>query len=147
MVADGIEREITIAAPRERVWEVLTRAEFLGAWFGAGAPARLDRLPGGPGDPGAAGDPGEPSALIERMEPPAVLVLRRSRPQHAAGGEYPAGPALVTFTLTTEPGNHTRLRLVESGPALRTRVIRTGTGWTRRLTEFACHTERLAHRR
>ncbi|MFF2655996.1 hypothetical protein ACFVUH_01385 [Kitasatospora sp. NPDC058032] len=126
MVADGIEREITIAAPRERVWEVLTQAEFLSTWFGTG-------------DPGAQPTP------IERLDPPAVLALRRHR--HAATSGDPADlTTLVTFTLTTEPGNHTRLRLVESGPALRTRTNRTGTGWTRRLTEFACHTERLPHR-
>ncbi|MER6360812.1 hypothetical protein [Kitasatospora sp. NPDC001527] len=123
MVADSIEREITIAAPRGRVWEVLTRAEFLDLWIGTVTPA-----------------------LIEQLEPPTVLAVRR-----------PRGSGLVTFTLSTEPGDHTRLRMVESdltppGSPRKAQAPthaggRTGTGWTRRLTEFACHTERLTLRR
>ncbi|MFE7558722.1 hypothetical protein [Kitasatospora sp. NPDC057500] len=127
MVADSIEREITIAAPRERVWEVLTRAESLSTWFGAGTPAR-----------------------IEQSDPPTVLALRR--PPGAAGEEATGGGStLVTVTLTTEPGDHTRLRVAESGfasptsprEAARSRFEQNRTDWTRRLTEFACHTERL----
>ncbi|MFF7453844.1 hypothetical protein [Kitasatospora sp. NPDC008115] len=127
MVADSIEREITIAAPRERVWEVLTRAESLGTWFGTGTPAR-----------------------IEQSDPPTVLTFRR--PQDAAGEEAAEGGSiLVTITLTTEPGDHTRLRVRESGfaslasprEAVRSHVEQNRTDWTRKLTEFACHTERL----
>jgi uncharacterized protein YndB with AHSA1/START domain len=47
MVADSIEREIVITAPADRVWDVLTQAEFLGAWFGSGGPAEVDLRPGG----------------------------------------------------------------------------------------------------
>jgi len=43
---DRIEREIVIAAPVDRVWEVLTRAEHLGSWF-ADAGAEIDLRPGG----------------------------------------------------------------------------------------------------
>ncbi|MFF2349543.1 SRPBCC domain-containing protein [Kitasatospora sp. NPDC058115] len=144
MVADSIQREITIAAPRERVWEELTRPEFLGAWLG-----------------GAHGP-------VERVEPPAVLAFRRP---WGDGGRSPADGApapaavtsaltsaattLVTLTLTTEPGDHTRLRMTESGftapgfpgKAARAGTDRSGTGWTRRLTDLACHTERLTLRR
>ncbi|MFB7471940.1 SRPBCC domain-containing protein [Kitasatospora sp. NPDC056184] len=153
MVADSIEREITIAAPRERVWEVLTQAEFLGIWFGTGAPAQIDLRPGGRMllDHGVHG---ALAARIERVDPPAVFAFRWS--QGAAGEEPGAGNAtLVTFTLATEPGDHTRLRMVESGFAsltlphetVRTRSRQNGTGWTRKLTDLACHTERLTLRR
>ena len=40
---DRIEREITIAAPIERVWAVITEPEHVGKWFGQGPPARIDR--------------------------------------------------------------------------------------------------------
>ncbi|MER7703520.1 SRPBCC domain-containing protein [Kitasatospora sp. NPDC097605] len=153
MVADSIEREITIAAPRARVWEVLTQPEFLGSWFGTGAPALIDPRPGGRIllDHGAHGPL---LALIERLDPPAVFAFRWSQ---GPAGEDPADgtSTLVTFTLSTEPGDHTRLRMVENGfaslafprEAVRTRFDRNGTGWTRKLTELACHTERLTLRR
>ncbi|MFE6865667.1 SRPBCC domain-containing protein [Kitasatospora sp. NPDC057692] len=158
MVADSIEREITIAAPREQVWEVLTQAEFLGVWFGTGTPVRIDLRPGGR-MPLDHDDRGTPAARIERVEPPAVLALRR--PQGGTGAEPGEGSAtlvtftLVTFTLATEPGGHTRLRMTESGFAslahphatVRTHSRPNGTGWTRKLTDFACHTERLTLRR
>jgi len=52
---DRIEREITIAAPVERVWAVLTEPEHVGQWFGLRA--RNPAAPGGerlhePGDTG-----------------------------------------------------------------------------------------------
>ena len=38
MPTDTIEREIVIAAPVERVWEIVTEPEHMGRWFGdAGA--------------------------------------------------------------------------------------------------------------
>ncbi|MFF8771007.1 hypothetical protein [Kitasatospora sp. NPDC015120] len=132
MVADSIQREITIAAPRERVWEELTRPEFLAAWLG-----------------GTQGP-------VERVEPPAVLAFRRPWGDGAAtpAGPAPAASTLVVLTLTTEPGDHTRLRMTESGfaapgfpgEAARAGTGRSGTGWTRRLTDLACHTERLTPR-
>ncbi|MFC5663408.1 SRPBCC domain-containing protein [Kitasatospora misakiensis] len=162
MVADGIAREITIAAPRERVWEVLTQPEFLGTWFGTGTPAQIDLRPGGHitaddgthGVAGAAGVAGTLPALIEQVEPPTLLAFRWSQD---ATGEHPteANATLITFTLATEPGNHTRLTVLESGFAAlalppdeaRTRLDQNGTGWTRKLTELACYTERLMIRK
>ena len=43
---DSIVRETVVAAPVERVWEVLTRAEYVGRWFGADS-AEIDLRPGG----------------------------------------------------------------------------------------------------
>ncbi|WP_327682683.1 SRPBCC domain-containing protein [Kitasatospora sp. NBC_00458] len=156
MVTGSIQREIVIAAPRERVWEVLTQAEFLGAWFGADGPAEIDLRPGGRMSLGhGAHAHGGPPARIETVERPGRFSFRWSRrtaeTEPAGGGE-----TLVEFTLTREPGDHTRLRMTESGltapvatppGATRTRLTRNGTGWTWKLTELACHTERLAARR
>ena len=44
---DRIERDVLIAAPVERVWELITSAEHLGRWFGD-AGAEIDLRPGGP---------------------------------------------------------------------------------------------------
>ena len=46
MTPDRIEREILIAAPVERVWEVLTEPEHIAVWFGPGTPS-VDLRPGG----------------------------------------------------------------------------------------------------
>jgi len=46
MPADEISRETRIAAPRQRVWDVVTRAEHVARWFGD-AGAEIDLRPGG----------------------------------------------------------------------------------------------------
>src|SRR5688572_2606278 len=46
MVPDRIEREISIDAPVDRVWDVITQAEHIGRWFGD-AGAQIDLRPGG----------------------------------------------------------------------------------------------------
>ena len=45
VVEDRIEREVVIAAPPERVWEIITQAEHVGTWFGDSA--EIDLRPGG----------------------------------------------------------------------------------------------------
>ncbi|MFB6894140.1 polyketide cyclase [Kitasatospora sp. NPDC056327] len=143
MVADRIEREITIAAPPERVREALAGAEFPGAWLDTeGTDGSTDAV--------AAG-----GAETAHAEPPAVLAFRRPHRQHPQASDAGGGTTLVTFTLTAEPGNHTRLRVVESGFAaltlppetLRAGFERQGHDWTHRLTLFAVRTERLVLRR
>ena len=47
MKPDRIEREIVIAAPIDRVWQVVTAPEHVGVWFGQGQPAKIDLRPGG----------------------------------------------------------------------------------------------------
>ena len=44
-IPDRIERTIDLAQPPQRVWEALTSAEGLGAWFGHRA--TVDLRPGG----------------------------------------------------------------------------------------------------
>jgi hypothetical protein len=72
---ERFQREIAIAAPPERVWEVLTQAEHLGAWFG---------------DAGAAPRP-------EWLRPSPCSPARRSRSQSRCGqGASPSGRAAPT---------------------------------------------------
>ena len=112
MTQDRIEKEISIAAPVERVWAVLTEPEHVGAWFGQGTPAEIDLRPGGI----MVADHGEHGtfpARIEKIDPPHYLSYR-----WATG--YPGqettddNSTLVEFTLAPD-GTGTRLRLTESG--------------------------------
>jgi uncharacterized protein YndB with AHSA1/START domain len=111
-VSDRIEREITIEAPVERVWAVLTEPASVGTWFGGGAPAEIDLRPGGIMVLDH-GDHGTFLTTIVKVEPPRLISY-----WWASG--YPGVVAskdnatLVEFTL--EPaGAGTLLRLVESG--------------------------------
>jgi uncharacterized protein YndB with AHSA1/START domain len=45
-VPDSIRRELTLAAPRDRVWRALTDVEQLVRWFPTSS-AELDLRPGG----------------------------------------------------------------------------------------------------
>ena len=112
MSADRIEREITISAPIERVWEVLTEPVHVGTWFGTGAPAEIELKPGGVMvlDHGVHGTY---PTLILNVDPPRALSYRWA-------SAYPgvlateANSTLVEFTLeATSDG--TLLRVVESG--------------------------------
>ncbi len=112
MSPDRIEREITIAAPVERLWAVLTEPEHVGQWFGQGKPTQMDLRPGGIMllD---HGDAGTYPARIEKVEPPRYFAYRwaSAYPGEAATDD---NSTLVEFTLIPE-GAGTRLRLAESG--------------------------------
>src|SRR5918999_2712414 len=72
---DRIEREVTIDAPPERVWELVTGAEHLGRWFGD-AGAEEDLRPGGE----LAlhwSEYGTSKGRIEAGEAPRVVAVRR----------------------------------------------------------------------
>ena len=114
MTQDSIEREVTIEAPVERVWSVITEAEHLGRWFGD-AGAEIDLRPGG--ELTMRWESGDTArARVETVEPPRRFAYRWFHYSHADdGGEHtPANSTLVEFTLTPE-GAATRLRVVESG--------------------------------
>ena len=146
MTPDRIEREILVAAPVERVWEVLTKPEHIAVWFGPGTPS-VDLRPGGylVLD---HGDYGPFPTRIEKVDPPSYLAYR-----WASG--HPGEPAtdtnstLVEFTLVAEGGS-TRLTVTESGFA--TLVIPVGReanasyeshtqGWTEVVQALARHAE------
>jgi uncharacterized protein YndB with AHSA1/START domain len=113
MTPDKIEREITIAAPVERVWSVLTEAEHINGWF-ADAGAEIDLRPGGAlvmrwEEYGMA------RARVEAVEPPSRFAYRWTAHHAKPGAEpEPGNSTLVEFTLEPE-GDATRLRVVETG--------------------------------
>jgi uncharacterized protein YndB with AHSA1/START domain len=112
MSTDRIEREIKIAAPVDRVWDVLTNPAHVGVWFGRGEPADIDLRPGGH----MKLDHGEHGSYV-------TVIVTVDRPRTFAyrwASAYPGAIAteenstLVEFTL--EPaGDGTLLRVVESG--------------------------------
>jgi uncharacterized protein YndB with AHSA1/START domain len=99
---DTIEREILIAAPIERVWDVVTRPEHIGRWFG---------------DAGAEQDGDVIRVRWEDNE--AELRIVRSDAPHAFAWRWDTnikgiGDTLVEFTLSSE-GDGTRVHVLESG--------------------------------
>jgi len=113
MVPERIEREVLIEAPLEVVWAVVTEPEHVGGWFGDSA--EIDLRPGG--DAVLSWEKhGSALARVEKVEPPYTFSFRWARPMGAEPSE--GNSTLVEFNLSAE-GEHTRLRVVESGfPAL-----------------------------
>ena len=115
MVEDSIVRETVVAAPVQRVWEVLTQAEYVGRWFGADK-AELDLRPGGSFVMTWA-EHGVGLARVERVEEPTPSRpgLLSFRWALEPGVEpKPGEETLVEFTLA-EKGDGTLLKVVESG--------------------------------
>ena len=112
---DSIVRETVVAAPVQRVWEVLTQAEYVGRWFGADK-AELDLRPGG-SFVMTWTEHGVGLARVERVEEPTPSSpgLFSFRWAVEPGLEpKPGEETLVEFTLA-EKGDGTLLRVVESG--------------------------------
>ena len=103
-----IEREIEIDAPIDVVWRTITEPDQITRWFAD--KVELEVKPGALGYMGF-GEQGGP-VLVETVEPPTRFSFRWNHP----AGEQPAAgnSLLVEFTLVGE-GDHTRLRVVESG--------------------------------
>jgi uncharacterized protein YndB with AHSA1/START domain len=105
---DRIERTVQIAHPPARVWDALTTAEGLGAWFGD--EATLDLRPGGLGR--MTWTSGESTDLrVERVEKPKVFGFTWQ--VFGVPGDDPRR-TYVEFTLVAN-GTGTRLTVVESG--------------------------------
>jgi len=103
-----IEREILIDAPVEVVWRTITEPDQISLWFAD--TVQLEVRPGARGYMGFGGQGGP--VIVETVEPPTRFSFRWNDP---AGEEPAAGNSLlVEFTLVGE-GEHTRLRVVESG--------------------------------
>jgi uncharacterized protein YndB with AHSA1/START domain len=112
MNTNSIEREVSIEAPIERVWEALTAADSIGTWFGIGVPATIDLRVGGIMVINH-GDHGIFNTLIVEVDPPHAFSYRWASafPDEVATKE---NSTLVEFTLRSS-GDGTVLRLVESG--------------------------------
>jgi uncharacterized protein YndB with AHSA1/START domain len=112
MTSDRIEREISIAAPPERVWAVLTEPEHVGVWFGQGEPTQVDLRPGGI----MVLDHGEYGVFptrVEKVDPPHYFAYRWAS-GHPGEVATDTNSTLVEFTLAPE-GSGTRLTVAESG--------------------------------
>ena len=140
MTPDRIERETLIAAPVERVWELVTAPEHVGTWFGD-AGAEIDLRPGG-----AMAlrweEHGTVRARVERVEAPRVFAYRwasRMEAEPAAGAS-----TLVEFFLEPD-ARGTLLRVVESGFAAldvpadeqERKAKGNGDGWDHELRDLA----------
>ena len=100
---DSIEREIVIAAPPERVYEIVTRPEHMGAWFGdAGAEREGDTIRM------RWAEHGEAELRVVKEQPPHTFAYRWD------ANDPGIGDTLVEFTLTAEESG-TRVTVVESG--------------------------------
>jgi len=113
---DRIEKQITLDAPRSRVWRALTEVKEFNAWFGVSLAT--------PFAPGAEVS-GQinirnyehvtMTIWIETMEPPRFFSFRWHPYAIERGVDYSAEPTtLVSFTLE-DVGAGTRLTIVESG--------------------------------
>jgi uncharacterized protein YndB with AHSA1/START domain len=103
---DRIEREIAIAAPIERVWQIVTEGDWL-------SPAKVDLRPGGLiiFDHGPHGD--LPARIVE-VDEPKLFSFRWTG--HGRPDEEPVegNSTLVVFRLAPDGGS-TLLRVTESG--------------------------------
>jgi uncharacterized protein YndB with AHSA1/START domain len=137
---DSIERTILIAAPIERVWNIVTTPEHMGRWFGdAGAERDGDVIRM------RFQEHGEAVLRVVRNDAPTAFAYRWDA--NVAG----IGDTLVEFTLATE-GDRTRVTVVESGwTALRTSPdeqarLREGNvrGWAHELGDLERYAQNVA---
>jgi uncharacterized protein YndB with AHSA1/START domain len=130
-MTDVIERELHVAAPIERVWQVITDPAYVAQWFGS--TAEIDLRPGGDAVFGWT-DHGNAPARVERVEPPHVFSFRWMR-EHDVPFDSAGYSTLVEFTLAPD-GAGTRLRLVESGLTRPGHQADNSAGWDAELAEL-----------
>jgi uncharacterized protein YndB with AHSA1/START domain len=141
---DRIEREVLIAAPVERVWQLITTSEHVGRWFGD-AGAEIDLRPGGALTL-TWREHGTFHGRVEAVEPPHRFAFRWLATIGSQADPTPANSTLTEFTLASE-GEATRVAVVESGfdaldgdPAERTALLASHTrGWLDELDELATY--------
>jgi len=103
-----IEREIVIDAPVDIVWRTITEPDQISLWFAD--KVELEAEPGADGYLGF-GEQGGP-IVVETVDPPTRFSFRWNHP--ASEAPRAGNSLLVEFILAAE-GEHTRLRVVESG--------------------------------
>lgn len=114
---ERVERRVVVPAPAYAVWQALTEAEHLSAWFGGAV--ELDAFPGGQIAVTQGGR--RRRGIIVDLEPGRRLAVRWLPAHHPVGFVWepdPTPPGVsgeVTFTL--EPaGGGTALTVVETAP-------------------------------
>ena len=142
--SDRIEREILIAAPVERVWELITSAEHLGRWLGD-AGAEIELRPGGPMSLSWR-EHGTVHGRVEAVAPPHRFAYRWVLTGEPDAEPTPANSTLTEFTLAAD-GDRTRVAVIESGfdaldvdAAERAALLASHTpGWAAELDDLATH--------
>ena len=142
--SNRIESEILIAAPVERVWELITSAEHLGRWFGD-AGAEIELRPGGPMSLSWR-DQGTVHGRVEAVAPPHRFSYRWLLAGDSDAEPTPANSTLTEFTLAAD-GDGTRVVVIESGfdaldvdAAERAALLASHTtGWAAELDDLAAH--------
>ncbi|MBV9412061.1 MAG: SRPBCC domain-containing protein [Acidimicrobiia bacterium] len=135
---DRIERTVTLTRPPSEVWQALTTADGLSAWFGDRA--TIDLRPGGAATMTFAGGT-TVDMRVERVEEPTVFAYTWRLPNLP---DDDPRRTYVEFTLEPHPDG-TLLRVVETGFAQLPVDTRRGTyeshsdGWSRELAELAEH--------
>lgn len=143
---DRIEKEVRIAAPVERVWELITSARHLGRWFGD-AGAEIDLRAGGTLTVHWSGY--TLRGRIEAVEVPRRFSYRWLHAEDPEAEPTPANSTLVEFAIEAE-GDGTRVAVVESGfdslehgAAERAALLTSHTtGWRWELGELASYTQK-----
>lgn len=150
MSTDQIEREVTIEAPVERVWALITEPEHVGTWFGD-AGAEIDLRPGGDIE-FRWHEHGNSLGTVVAVEPTRRFAYRWVS-LGSAGGQAPTDDNTTLVEFTLEPaGTGTRVRVVESGfDALdcsaeeRAEAVAGNTrGWGAELGDLVEYAERVA---
>ena len=135
---DRIDRTVTLTRPPSEVWQALTTADGLSAWFGDRA--TIDLRPGGAATMTFAGGT-TVDMRVERVEEPTVFAYTWRLPNLP---DDDPRRTYVEFTLEPHPDG-TLLRVVETGFAQLPVDTRRGTyeshsdGWSRELAELAEH--------
>jgi uncharacterized protein YndB with AHSA1/START domain len=110
-----IEREIVIDAPVDVVWRTITEPEQIARWFADRV--ELDLRPGGSGllvfERSATTSAVTAPLVVEAVEPPHRFSFRWDHPEKEA--PTAGNSVLVTFTLSPEGSERTRLRVAETG--------------------------------
>jgi uncharacterized protein YndB with AHSA1/START domain len=137
----AVERDIWIAAPRERVWKAITDPEQVGQWFSPGTNWRSTGLHVGARlsvyDPDT--DTEMYTQILEVVDPPHRLVTR-------SDSHPPEKPFVTAWTLEEENGG-TRLLLRFSGyeslpdDTRRGRTEQDGTGFGMMLENIKAQVE------
>lgn len=109
---DSIEREVTLKASINKVWDAITNPEQLSQWFGDKADIPLlaenEPITFGWGDDICKG-------VIETVNPPTTFAFRWQSSRLGQSAEFQKSySTLVTFTLTAIPTG-THLHMIERG--------------------------------